>query len=350
MPHAEEPTSPDQGDPRLTDIASRLVLHHHVPAMGIAVVTSKGVQAVGVAGRRKVDDPTPVAIDDQWHLGSCTKMMTAVVAAQGVERGKLRWDTPISQLADKDQPPRHEWESITLDHLLCHRAGLEPDLDWCAMKSRAQAAMHILSSPPALPVGAFAYSNTGYVLSAALCEQAIGRTWENLIDEEVWKPLHISNAGFGGMGKQGQIDQPWGHAVDGKAAGNGPEADNPPILGPAGRAHMSLSDWGRFIADQLRGARGESGLLSADSYRHLHSPWPDGDKERGYDIARGWGVASRPWAKGLAYSHSGSNSLHYSVVWMAPSIDFAVLIAANQGGADEVTDQAAAATISAFLQ
>jgi hypothetical protein len=35
---------------------------------------------------------------------------------------------------------------------------------------------------------------------------------------------------------------------------------------------------------------------------------------------------------------------------MAPSIDFAVLIAANQGGADEVTDQAAAATISAFLQ
>ena len=80
-----------------------------------------------------------------------------------------------------------------------------------------------------------------------------------------------------------------------------------------------------------------------ESYRHLQSPWLDEDSERGYDIARGWGVARRPWAKGLAYSHSGSNGVHYSVVWLAPAIDFAVLVTTNQGGAGEATDQAAAA-------
>jgi CubicO group peptidase (beta-lactamase class C family) len=342
-------TKTAQKDQRLADIASRLVLHHHLPAMGISVVNSQGLQAVGVAGRRKADDPTPVTIEDQWHLGSCTKMMTAVVAAHVVESGILRWDTPTSQLATKGQTPSIEWESITLDHLLCHRAGLEPDLVWPTLKSRAEATSQILSSPPPLPVGAFAYSNIGYVLAAALCEQETGRTWESLLSQEVWNPLQIAHAGFGGMGTHGQIDQPWGHTEDGKVAGNGPESDNPPILGPAGRAHMSLSDWGRFIVDQLRGARGEKGLLTAESYLHLHSPWPDGDKERGYDLARGWGVAGRPWAKGLAYSHSGSNTLHYSVVWMAPAINFAVLVTTNQGGADEACDQAASATIAAFV-
>jgi len=340
---------PMQGDQRLANIASRLVLQYHVPAMGIAVVTSRGLKAIGVAGHRKVDNPTPVTAEDQWHLGSCTKMMTAVVGAQIVESGKLRWDTPVSQLATSNQTSNHGWESITFDHLLSHRAGLESDLDWRALRSRAEAASHILSSPPTLPVGKYAYSNTGYVLSAAMCEQAMGRTWENLLSQEVWKPLQITKAGYGSMGKYGQVDQPWGHTEDGKVAGNGPEADNPPILGPAGSAHMSLSDWGRFIADQLRGARDERGLLTAESYRHLYSPWLDDDTERGYDIARGWGVARRPWAKGLAYSHSGSNGFHYSVVWLAPAIDFAVLVTTNQGGAEEVTDRAAAATISEFV-
>jgi D-alanyl-D-alanine carboxypeptidase len=350
MPHAVESTIPSQGDQRLADIATRLVLQQHVPAMGLAVVSSKGVLAVGVAGYRKVGDPTPATMADQWHLGSCTKMMTAVVAALVVESGKLRWDTSILKLATKVQPPNHEWwESVTLDHLLCHRAGLEPNLVWRALQSRAEAASLILSSPPAFTVGTFAYSNTGYVLAATLCEQVTGRTWEDLLSQEVWKPLQITQAGFGGMGTQGQVDQPWGHSADGNAAGNGPDADNPPILGPAGRAHMPLSDWGRFIVDQLRGARDEIGLLKAESYRHLHSPWLDEDKERGYDLARGWGLARRPWAKGLAYSHSGSNTLHYSVVWMAPSIDFAVLVTTNQGGTDEACDQAASAAISAFI-
>ena len=119
-------------------------------------------------------------------------------------------------------------------------------LDWnpiligMLLRSRAEAASHILSSPPTLPVGKYAYSNTGYVLSAAMCEQAMGRTWEDLVSQEVWSPLQITEAGLGSMGSHGQVDQPWGHSEDGKVAGNGPEADNPLILGPAGSVHMPV--------------------------------------------------------------------------------------------------------------
>ena len=51
-------------------------------------------------------------------------------------------------------------------------------------------------------------------------------------------------------------------------AGNGPAMDNPPVLSPAGRVHCTIQDWAKFIADQLRGARGEPDLPLLLSLEH----------------------------------------------------------------------------------
>lgn len=335
--------APQAGDPRLSAIAAQASAAGVVPAMGIAVVSSKGVRAIGVAGWRKAGDPTPVAVGDQWHIGSCTKMMTATVAARLVERGVLRWDVPVATLVAPGKPVAAAWSTVTLDQLLCHRGGLEANCAWRNLPTRMAAAERVLGVPPALPVGEFAYSNTGYVLAGALCERAAGKSWEDLIAAEVWMPLHMTSAGFGGMGMVGLVDQPWGHLADGTVAGNGPEADNPAVMGPAGRVHLSLPDWGLFIADQLRGARGQAGLLTVASYQHLQAPWPGGDYARGWVV-----VGGQPWARGSAYYHNGSNTMNYAVVWMAPAIDFAVLVTANRGDSDAACDQAAAAAIGAF--
>ncbi|MFI5178236.1 MAG: serine hydrolase, partial [Vicinamibacterales bacterium] len=115
----------------------------------------------------------------------------------------------------------------------------------------------------------------------------------------------------------------------------------PEVMGPAGTVHCSLADWAKFIADQLSGLQGHGALLSPAVYTQLHTaPF-------GGDYAFGWLVVQRPWAGGAAYTHAGSNTMNYAVVWMAPSRDFAVLVTTNQGGADaqEGTDEAAAALI-----
>src|SRR4030095_9690982 len=100
--------------------------------------------------------------------------------------------------------------------------------------------------------------------------------------------------------------------------------------------HCSIHDWSKFIADQLRGERGEGALLKADTYKALHTP------RFGGNYAFGWGVASRQWAGGLVFQHSGSNTMNFCVVWIAPLRDFAVLAVTNQGGteAQEATDEA----------
>ncbi len=340
---SEALVTPHSGDAVLSGILVTALTKHHIPGMGILVLRSAGVQAVAVAGWRKAGDPTPVMIDDQWHLGSCTKMMTATLIAKLVEDKRLRWDAPVSSLAHAGTTVDAAWTGITLDHLLCHRAGLSANLDWQVLTTRTAVVQSVLPQPPPLPVGEFSYSNTGYVLAGAWCEQLTATPWETLIAAEIWKPLGITHAGFGGLGHPGQVDQPWGHLADGTPAGNGPAADNPEVLGPAGRVHLPLADWALFIRDQLRGARNQPALLTPASYRHLHTAWPTGDDARGWVVVNG-----QPWAKGPALYHNGSNTMHYAVVWMAPTADLAILVTANHGTADPACDEAAAAAITAF--
>jgi hypothetical protein len=77
--------------------------------------------------------------------------------------------------------------------------------------------------------------------------------------------------------------------------------------------HCSLADWAKFAALHLRGLDGEGGFLRADTFRLLHSPTMGGD------YAYGWSVAERDWAGGKALTHAGSNTMWYSVVWLAPN-------------------------------
>jgi CubicO group peptidase (beta-lactamase class C family) len=173
-------------------------------------------------------------------------------------------------------------------------------------------------------------------------ENLTGRTWEQLMRERLFEPLGMTSAGFGGTGTRGQIDQPWPHRDDGKPMrANGPEIDNPPVLGPAGTVHATIGDWAKFIADQLRGARGGAGLLKPESYVLLHTPPFAGE------YAPGWLVVRRDWAGGRALNHCGCNTMNYANAWLAPERDFAVLACANQGGdkAFKATDEAVSALI-----
>jgi len=175
-----------------------------------------------------------------------------------------------------------------------------------------------------------------------MAEQVTGTSWEEMMSSAVFDPLGMTSAGFGGVGTPGEVDQPWGHGANGKPVnGNGPAVDNPPVLGPAGRVHCKLEDWAKFVADQLRGARGDSALLKPETYRVLHTP------PFGGNYALGWSVSDREWGGGKVLSHAGSNMMNYALIWMAPLHDFAVLVVTNQGGpaAERGCDQAAGALI-----
>jgi CubicO group peptidase (beta-lactamase class C family) len=332
---------------------------YDLPALAGAIVTSRGLSAVGIAGVRKYGTATPATVDDQFHLGSDTKAMTATMLATLVEEGKLSWSITLEQafpeLAGKMNPA---YRKVTLDQMLAHRAGFT-DESWAQGKSfldmhnlpgtprqqrSAYVAMVLSEAPVAEPGSKFLYSNRSYAVAGAIAEKIADDSWEDLMRKRVFQPLGMSSCGFGAMGTAGKIDQPWQHMVGvfgHRAIEPGPQADNPAVIGPAGTVHCSIVDWGKFITAHLKGERGEAGILKPETFKRLHTPLYG-------DYAFGWLVIDRSWAGGRALNHAGSNTQNFALAWLAPAKDFAVLITTNQAGGDtfKACDDAAAALIA----
>jgi CubicO group peptidase (beta-lactamase class C family) len=93
--------------------------------MAAAVLRGERIIAQGVAGVRKRGSGERITFEDRFHLGSCTKAMTATLVAMLVEEGKLNWTTTLRELfADTVKPMHPAWEKVTVRQVLAHRSGL----------------------------------------------------------------------------------------------------------------------------------------------------------------------------------------------------------------------------------
>jgi hypothetical protein len=101
--------------------------------MAAAVLRGERIIAQGAAGVRKRGTAERITLDDRFHLGSCTKAMTATLVAMLVEEGRLNWTTTLGELfADTVKPMHPAWEKVTMRQVLAHRAGLPLDPDGLA--------------------------------------------------------------------------------------------------------------------------------------------------------------------------------------------------------------------------
>jgi CubicO group peptidase (beta-lactamase class C family) len=362
-PRLAEPTTP----PR--DVAAELELiraAHHLPALGAVVVLSNRVVALGVTGVRKAGETNLVTASDQWHHGSITKSMTATLAAMLVEEGRIAWTTRIADVfPDLKMTP--QWKAVTLEQLLSHHAGAPADLNpsgiwarvWLQSGPPHEQRRFLLEQVTALPPEAapgtkYIYSNAGYAIAGALLEKVTDQAWEDLITKRLFQPLGMTSAGFGAPGTPDRLDQPRGHTfVDDKprAVEPGRSADNPVGIGPAGIVHCSLMDLAKFAAFHLAGEKGNGRLLKPESFKKLHTGLVPLGSSGDDHYAMGWIVTSRDWAGGTALTHTGSNTMWFTTVWLAPKKDFAVITVTNIGGdqAAKATDEAAWKLIQEML-
>jgi CubicO group peptidase (beta-lactamase class C family) len=349
------PAMPTQA--RLAQITTSSQAQYRVPALGTAVVVNGNIR-FAVAGVRKQGAATPVTSKDKFHLGSCTKSMTATLAALLVEEGKLKWGTTLAQvfpeLAATMQPA---YRRVTILQLLQHRGGFTdetfptklPINYWQAStlplrQQRLKYLQHVLRELPATaPGGKMLYSNRGYMVVGAMLERLTKRSWEQLMRERLFRPLGMTSASFGPTSLNGsRVDQPWPHLrQNGRLVAISPaeKPDNPPLLGPAGTVHCSMEDWAKYARFHLRAARGQEKRLSAKTCHTLHRAPP------GSQYAAGWIVTNRPWGGGDVLMHNGSNTLNYAVIWLAPKRNFAALETTNVGDGFEVCDAAASLLI-----
>lgn len=336
----------------IDDISPRLEslrVGANLPALAAAVWQNGQTKAIGTAGFRQYGSKVPVTRADPWHLGSCTKAMTAVLVAVLVDRGTIHFDDTISDLFAGD-PIHPGYAPITVRQLLTHTGGaphdLPPDI-WQDLwtnstpNARTLAVSKLLSRPPEAKPGAFVYSNAGYMVLGAALERLTGKHWEELITKEIFIPLGMTSAGFGAPGSPNQLNAPRGHRVISQGVAPipvtpGEKSDNPAALGPAGTVHCFLADWGKFLTLVLQGARHErTRLLSQSTFTKPLEP----SGVSAY--AGGWNVLKRPWAggDGTALTQAGSNTMWFATAWLAPSKNVCFAVVTNSG--DEVARKTA---------
>jgi CubicO group peptidase (beta-lactamase class C family) len=368
-------------DAHVPSILERVRREHDLPALAAVSTTSTGMVELAAVGVRAVGFRDRVTTNDQWHLGSITKTMTATVAARLVERGCITWDTTIVQaVPELAGAMRKEYRKVTLDQLLRHESGLprevpmeshdsataqgllrkgmpvwflhDDDAKRSPTENRLKWAAAVLALPPVGPKGKSEYSNAGFMIAGLMLEKASGKSFETLFEQELLAPLGMTSTGFGPPGVPGERDQPWGHWSSGDSTRviwhaldpSDRFADNPPSLNPAGVVHASLQDIARFACAHLRGELGTAGLLPVKSFRRLHTPEADA-------WAMDWMVSTRDWAKGRWLYHSGSNGRWFACLTLAPDVDFAVFAACNaaEENGERACDQAAWALVQRYL-
>ncbi|MBI3406805.1 MAG: beta-lactamase family protein [Planctomycetes bacterium] len=312
---------------------------HDVPGLAAAVVNNKGLVAMAADGVRKRGSHPKLGPDDLYHLGSDTKPITAWLIAWLIEMGKLDWDTTLEDIfPDLAMDFSDELKKVNVTQLLTHHSGMPANwLEvWLKLnkdkspREQRQAMMGQLGQIKFAhkPGEKFLYSNLGYVIAGAIAEKVTDDSWENLLRKAVFDPLKVNHVGFGPVGKPGEIEQPWAHSAAGKPVPPTPFADNLPVMGPAGRVHISLPDWSLIIADTIRGVRGEKALLKPATYQKMMTtPYMDEFYVRG-----GWADKDKAPNGKLRLLHNGSNTMNYASALIIPEDNFGILVVCNQGG------------------
>jgi CubicO group peptidase (beta-lactamase class C family) len=328
---------------KLDSLLQSCLTKYDLPALGAAIIMGDTLSDIDVVGVRKYGDPTQATINDRWHIGSDTKSMTATLIGKLVETGKLKWTTTIVEVfPELTKKIDSAFRDVPIEMLLCHRSGLKGEtlpVGWSydsvmhlAGDSRAQRLTYIKlmlsEEPDADPGTKYIYSNAGFTVAGAMAERVMNRSYEDLMQENVFRPLGMNDVHFGSMNTPGKLDEPWQHVLENGqhiAIDGGPRSDNPVAITPAGRVNLSLKDWATYAIAHLIGEK-SGGILKPATFKKLHS------LPLGEPYGFGWLIVVRDWAKGSALTHDGSNNQNYASIWLAPNLKFGLLIVTNEGG------------------
>ena len=136
----------------------------------------------------------------KFRIASMTKQFTAMSILILQERGRLSVTDSICKYIP--QCPQ-AWQEVTIQQLMTHTSGIHEYLRLREFQQRAlplpvATAIETLKAKPLdfKPGEKFSYSNSGYYIAGYIIERVSGRTYESFLQENIFKPLGMSDTGY----------------------------------------------------------------------------------------------------------------------------------------------------------
>ena len=145
----------------------------------------------------------PNETDTKFRLGSITKQFTAALVLQLTEQGKVKLDGKISDYLPDYR--KDVGDKITVHHLLTHTSGIpsytsQPRFFEDVSRNSFVVADFVKKYASGdlefEPGSKFSYNNSGYFLLGAIIEKVTGKSYEQVLKENILDPLEMKSTGY----------------------------------------------------------------------------------------------------------------------------------------------------------
>ncbi|ELU06886.1 hypothetical protein CAPTEDRAFT_218319 [Capitella teleta] len=191
-----------------------------IPGLQLAIVddqhalrvTKRGYGMADIAGQRPVTSAT------SFCVASLTKAFTSLLLGKLLKRSRFNWDTPVNDILSDPVlfPDPERTRTISVRDLLLHRTGIPRyDMLWYSgvfqrdeilrlvsrdsqrscHQSEFRRQIQFMKESKRIRESAI-YNNIMYALAGKVAEQLGGKSWEELITEEILEPLEMNATTF----------------------------------------------------------------------------------------------------------------------------------------------------------
>jgi CubicO group peptidase (beta-lactamase class C family) len=244
----------DDAISKVDGLVNDLMKNTGVPGVAVAIVRGgKTVYAKGFGVKdasKGSGQDNKVDADTVFQLASVSKSVGATVVAHEVTDNVINWDTPVaSKLPWFALSDPYATGHLTVADLYSHRSGL-PDHAGDKLEDLGYDRRQVLERLKYLPLEPFrisyAYTNFGLTAGAEAVAAAAGKSWEDLSDEVLYRPLGMTST----SSKYADYVARPNHAVDHVKVGDKWEPrfqrDADPQT-PAGGVSSTVSDMARWL-------------------------------------------------------------------------------------------------------
>jgi CubicO group peptidase (beta-lactamase class C family) len=153
-------------------------------------------------GMANLELNVPMQPDMVFRIGSITKQFTAVAILQLMEQGKLSLQDEITKYIP--DYPTHGYK-ITIEHLLTHTSGIKSYTNvsdfqkYVRQDMKPEEAINTFRNQPMefAPGTKWNYNNSGYFLLGYIIEKVSGKTYQEYLDENIFKPAGMTGSCYG---------------------------------------------------------------------------------------------------------------------------------------------------------
>ena len=326
----------------ITTLAEQIQADYKLPSLSIAykVIGSKSQEiSVGVKSTFTKDVMEP---GDRLWIGGAGKAMTATLIAHMVDMKKISWKTTIAE-AMPGFPMSDVYKDVTLEQLIHHLGRIPQHVQIIGTKTekemadaptstairKAYVAAVLNQEQAPITSSSFDDSDVDFTVAAYMLERLIGKPYEWLMQRYVFEPMKLSTVLIQQLCTDGQVGTPgnvYGHLISDQGGFTPYQIPGSKVeiaLAPAGSCiTCTLTDLVKFAEFHLKGIQGDAQVLTADSYKRIHSLL------NGKGTACGWTI-NPSYASEACQSISSSNGAFAVDLSLWPDNNMVIAAIAN---------------------